>query len=146
MVIKIEESPVEAQQERDTEEVYLLGEGPIPFTYPKMGRIVNIHRRIKGMPKAQAEAAMGDTIMDWLERGFGPAVWDYIQKRIDNEDDRLDTKHLVNAFTQLVEAHAGRPTTSSSDASPQPWMKSQTGEPSAEESESETWTPENSAT
>lgn len=144
MAIEIVEDKV--QEDRPTEEVYLLGEGPIPFTYPKMGRIVNVHRRIKGMPKQQAEATMGEVIMDWLERGFGPQVWDYILKRIDNEDDQLDTRHLVNAFTQLVEAHAGRPTTSSSGASPQPWMKSQTEEPSVVESESETWTPENSAT
>lgn len=145
MVINIEAGE-QVKEDRPTEEVYLLGEGPIPFTYPKMGRIVNVHRRVKGLPKHQAEALMGDVIMDWLERGFGPEVWEYVMKRVDDEDDLLDTHHLVNCFTQLVEAHAGRPTTSSSGASPQPWMKSQTGEPSAEESESATWTPANSAT
>lgn len=134
------------QEERPTEEIFLGVEGPYIFAYPKMGKIMNAHLRVKGMPKDKAETVMVETMMDWMRRGFGDAAWDHIQKRIDNDDDSLDTPHLLNAFRLLVEAHAGRPTTSSSDASAQPWMKSQADVPSAAGSVSETSTYENSAT
>lgn len=134
------------QEDRPQEEVYLLGEGPYIFTYPKMGRILNTHVRIKGLPKDKAEQEMVESMLEWLKRGFGPDAWAWIMKRQDNDDDRLDTEHLIETFRLLVQARAGRPTTSSTAASPQPWMKSSTGEQSAEESDSETPTFETSAT
>lgn len=143
MAINIE---VAEQEERPTEEVFLGGEGPYVFAYPKMGKIMNANLRIKGLPKTEAELVMADVIMDWLARGFGPEAWAWIQKRVDNDDDSLDTVHLIKTFQLLVEAHAGRPSTSSNGASAQPWMKTGTDVPSAPESVSESFTPGNSAT
>lgn len=130
-----------------TEEVWLGGEGPYTFTYPKMSRIMNAQVAIRGMAKSEAESVMLDAIVTWLERGFGPEAWTHIQSRLDDESDGLEMEpHLVEVFRRLVQAHAGRPTTSSNGASAQPWMKTGTGVPSQPESDSENSTLENSAT
>lgn len=144
MVINVEVQ--EDTQERPTEEVHLGHEGPFIFTYPKMGRIMTANLRIKGLPKNEAEAIMADTMLTWLAKGFGPDAWAYIQGLVDNDDHPLDTEHLFDTFRLLVQAHAKRPSTSSSGASAQPWMKNGTDVPSAPESASETSTPESFAT
>lgn len=132
------------------EDVYLPGarpgdedEGPYDFVYPRVGRLIRIQRKVKGMPVMQAAAEELDGILNWVAAGFGPDAWEHIQERLDDvetEDapgDLLDEEHLVKLYYLLNEVKTGRPTTSSNGASRQPWRKDQTAAPSPPGSVSE---------
>lgn len=132
------------------EDVYLPGarpgdedEGPYDFVYPRVGRLIRIQRKIKGMPQAQAAAEELDGMLDWIAAGFGPEAWAHIEERLDDlgtEDepgDLLDEEHLVKLYFLLNERKTGRPTTSSNGASRQPWRKDRTAAPSQQASDSE---------
>ena len=129
------------------EPVNIAGEGPYPFTYPPMGKVYGAELRVRGFKTdAEKERYLSDVFMEWLERGFGPAAWERLLERIEDDNDPLSPGHLLATFRSLVSAHAGRPTTSSNGASPSPWAKISTDEPSLPESDSSTSDPVTSAT
>lgn len=131
-------------QDLGDEEVYLPGanrtddqEGPFEFTYPRLGRLIRMQRRLRGLNMAEAAAEEIDGMMQWLAAGLGPDAWQHIEARLDNDADLLDEEHMVRLFQLLNEskgAGTGRPTTSSSGASRQPWKKDPTAAPSQLES------------
>jgi hypothetical protein len=136
--------PTEAPDDQTgrVEDVNLAGEGPYPFTYPPMGKVYGAELRIRAMKtNEEKERYLTDVFMEWLARGFGPAAWNRLIERIEDDSDPLQPGHLLTAFRSLQEAHAGRPTTSSNGASPSPWAKISTDEPSPQVSDSSTSDP-----
>lgn len=126
-----------------TEEVYLPGpvlgdedEGPFDFAYQRMGGILAMQRKVKRMNDVQAVQESTRATFKWLADGFGPAAWEHITARLDDEDDLLDDEHLQFLFVELTKAATGgRPTTSSNGASRQPWKRPSTVAPSPQESD-----------
>lgn len=135
------------------EEVYLPGplpgskeEGPFEFSYPRLGKLIKIQRRLRGMNLQEAGVAELDGMMAWLAHGFGPEAWAHISGRLAKSDDLdvlaaepdkydlLDEEHLTKLFQLLNEGFTGRPTTSSNGASRQPWKNDSTAAPSPLES------------
>ncbi len=139
------------------EEVYLPGprpgddeEGPFPFVYPRIGKLIGMQRRLKGMDIAAATAEQLDGMRQWLAAGFGPEAWAHISARLERSDDvellssrdpedadkydLLDDEHMAKLFELLNVDRTGRPTTSSNGASRQPWKNSRTAAPSPLES------------
>lgn len=135
------------------EEVFLPGprpgdddEGPFPFVYPRLGKLIGMQRRLRGMDMAAATTEQLEGMRQWLASGFGPEAWAYINARLEKSDDEtllltgdpedaarydlLDDEHLAKLFELLNEGHTGRPTTSSSGASRQPWKNNQPAAPS----------------
>jgi hypothetical protein len=135
------------------EEVYLPGprpgdddEGPFPFVYPRIGKLISMQRRLKGLDMAAATAEQLDGMRQWLAAGFGPDAWAHINARLERSDDvallytgdpeevakydLLDDEHMAKLFELLNEGHTGRPTTSSSGASRQPWKNNPPAAPS----------------
>lgn len=126
------------------EEVYLPGrtaqhdpEGPYDFTYPRLGRLLRAQRRLKGLDPLKAAAEEVEGMLDWLAVGFGRDAWHHIEERLADDDDVLDEEHLVKLFQLLNEKDTGRPTTSSSGASRQPWKNTRPAAPSPQESVSQ---------
>lgn len=143
------------------EEVYLPGplpgdddEGPFPFVYPRIGKLIGMQRRLKGLDMAAATAEQLDGMRQWLAAGFGPDAWKHISARLEKSDDvalldtpdpeevakfdLLDDEHMAKLFELLNVDRTGRPTTSSNGASRQPWKNSRTAAPSPLESVSAT--------
>lgn len=127
------------------EEIYLPGptpaadeEGPYEFAFPRIGRLIRMQRRLKGLNIAEAAAEEIDGMLDWLAAGFGPDAWEHIDARLGDVKDLLDEEHMAKLFQLLNEGNTGRPTTSSSGASRQPWKNSPTAAPSPLESVSVT--------
>lgn len=127
------------------EEVHLPGrtrdeplEGPFEFVFPRIGKLLKMQRRLKGLDLAQAGAEELDGMLKWLAAGFGDEAWAHIQGRLDDDDDVLDDEHMAKCFQLLNEGKTGtgRPTTSSSGVSRQPWKNTQTAAPSPLESAS----------
>lgn len=121
------------------EEIYLPGplkgsaeEGPYEFEFPRVGRLIRLQRRLKGLNMAEAAAEEIDGLMQWLAKGFGPEAWEHIDGRLSDDADLLDEEHMVRLFQLLNEKETGtgRPTTSSNGASRQPWKNSSTAAPS----------------
>ena len=119
------------------EEVYLPGpvkgsdeEGPYEFEFPRVGRLIRLQRRLKGLNVLEAGAAEVDGLLDWLAAGFGREAWKHIDARLSDDGDLLDEEHMVRLFQLLNEGATGRPTTSSNGASRQPWKNSPTAAPS----------------
>jgi hypothetical protein len=117
------------------EEVWLPGptknddlEGPFEFTFPRVGRLLKMQRKLKGMNLAQAAVEEIDGMLQWLAAGFGPDAWQHIDGRLADDDDLLDEEHMVKLFQLLNEGRTGtgRPTTSSNGASRQPWRNTPT--------------------
>ena len=134
---------------RGDEEVYLPGpvkgadeEGPYEFTYPRIGKLIRMQRRLKGMNMAEAAGEEIDGMLQWLAAGFGPDAWRHISARLERSDDAalldtepekydlLDEEHMAKLFQLLNENNTGRPTTSSNGASRQPWKSTATAAPS----------------
>jgi hypothetical protein len=144
--INADESKITSDDVR-TEDVNLAGEGPYPFTYPPMGKVYGAELRVRAMTSNQEkESYLTDVFMEWLQKGFGPEAWDRILERIEDDADPLNPGHLIVVFKALQEAHAARPTTSSNGASPSPWTKISTDEPSQPVSDSSTSVPVTSVT
>lgn len=129
------------------EEVWLPGsvkdadeEGPFEFTFPRIGKLIRMQRRLKGLNMADAAAEEIDGMLQWLAAGFGPDAWEHIDARLENAGDLLDEEHMAKLFQLLNEGKTGtgRPTTSSNGASRQPWKSTQTAAPSPLESVSAT--------
>jgi hypothetical protein len=129
------------------EEIYLPGptkgadeEGPFEFVFPRIGRLIRMQRRLKGLNMAEAAAEEIDGMLDWLAAGFGPDAWEHIDARLGDVKDLLDEEHMAKLFQLLNEGTTGtgRPTTSSNGASRQPWKNTQTAAPSPLESVSAT--------
>jgi hypothetical protein len=125
------------------EEVYLPGprkgddqEGPYDFEFPRLGKLIRLQRRLKGLNVAEAGAVEIEGMMTWLAAGLGPAAWAHIEERLADDDDLLDEEHLAILFQLLNEGQTGtgRPTTSSNGASRQPWKSTPTAAPSPQES------------
>lgn len=121
------------------EEIYLPGpvkgadeEGPYEFVFPRVGRLIRLQRRLKGLNMAEAASEEIDGTLEWLAKGFGPDAWAHIDARLADEEDLLDEEHMVRLFQLLNERDTGtgRPTTSSNGASRQPWKNSSTAAPS----------------
>lgn len=127
------------------EEIYLPGpvkgadeEGPFDFEFPRVGRLIRLQRRLKGLTMLDAASSEIEGLMEWLAVGFGREAWKHIDARIRDDDDLLDEEHMVKLFQLLNEGGTGRPTTSSNGASRQPWKNSPTAAPSQLESASGT--------
>lgn len=119
------------------EEIYLPGpvkgadeEGPYEFEFPRVGKLIRLQRRLKGMNVMEAGAAEIEGMLDWLANGFGREAWKHIDDRLNSDEDLLDEEHMVKLFQLLNEGATGRPTTSSNGASRQPWKNSPTAAPS----------------
>jgi hypothetical protein len=115
------------------EEIYLPGatkgadeEGPYDFVFPRVGKLIRLQRRLKGMDMLQAATSEVEGMLEWLAHGFGREAWEHIDARINDDDDLLDEEHLVKLFQLLNVGETGRPTTSSNGASRQPWKNSST--------------------
>jgi hypothetical protein len=150
MAISIEADANDAKVPNEAgrvEDVNLAGEGPYPFTYPPMGKVYGAELRVRAYKtNAERERYLTDVFMEWLERGFGEAAWARLLERVEDDTDPLNPGHLIATFRALVSAHADRPTTSSNGASPSPWAKISTDEPSPQESDSSTSVPVTSVT
>lgn len=127
------------------EDVYLPGarngdedEGPFEFTYPRLGKLIRMQRRLKGLNMAEAAAEEIAGMLAWLAGGFGPEAWEHIDGRLADDGDLLDEEHMAKLFQLLNEGNTGRPTTSSNGASRQPWKNSPTAALSPLESVSAT--------
>lgn len=138
MAIRIKEDDRVSEVVGD-EEVYLPGprkgddeEGPYEFEFPRVGRLIRMQRRLKGLTMIEAAAKEIEGTLDWLAAGFGKEAWAHIDARLADDDDLLDEEHMVKLFQLLNEGDAGtgRPTTSSRGASRQPWKNSSTAAPS----------------
>lgn len=123
------------------EEVYLPGprkgsdeEGPYEFVFPRIGKLIRMQRRLKGLNMAEAAAEEIDGMLQWLAGGFGPEAWQHIDARLSDDADLLDEEHMAKLFQLLNEGTTGRPTTSSNGASRQPWKNTPTAAPSPLES------------
>ena len=121
------------------EEIYLPGpvkgsdeEGPYEFEFPRVGKLIRLQRRLKGMNVMEAGAAEIEGMLEWLAKGFGREAWEHIDARLNDDEDLLDEEHMVRLFQLLNERDTGtgRPTTSSNGASRQPWKNSSTAAPS----------------
>jgi hypothetical protein len=126
------------------EEVYLPGavkgaddEGPYEFTFPRVGRLIRLQRRLRGLNVMDAAAVEVEGVLDWLAAGFGPEAWEHISERLTDDGDLLDDEHMIKLFQLLNEGDTDRPTTSSNGASRQPWKNSSTAAPSLAGSASE---------
>lgn len=154
MAIRVaEDATVEKVVGPADEEVWLPGvfpgseeDGPIPFTFPRLGKFLSAQRRSSGLDMADKITVMTDAQTKWLADGFGPEVWEYIVGRMDAEDDQLDDGHIQWLFEQLIAVRTGRPTTSSSGAQRRRWESKPTGAPSPQASASPSSTPSSSAT
>lgn len=131
-------------QGKGDEEVYLPGvsathdlEGPFEFTYPRIGKLLSMQRRLRTMNPAQMAIGEIDGMLQWLADGFGPDAWNHIDARLLDETDVLDEEHMFKLFQLLNESSTGRPTTSSNGASRQPWKNTRTAAPSPQASVSE---------
>lgn len=113
------------------------GEESYVFTVPPVDLLYRAHKKGRRLPQEQAQAVSDDAADAWLAAGFGPAAWAHIQERIDDPADLLREGHLQFVLKALMEQVAGRPTTSSSGASRQPWTSTSPAAPSAPESASE---------
>jgi plasmid stabilization system protein ParE len=118
------------------EEIYLPGvvkgadeEGPYEFVFPRVGRLIRLQRRLRGLNMVDAAAREIEGMLDWLAAGFGPDAWAHIDARLADDGDLLDEEHMVKLFQLLNEGETGRPTTSSNGASRQPWKNSSTAAP-----------------
>lgn len=136
MAIRIKEDD-RVSEARADEEVYLPGarkgddeEGPFDFVFPRVGRLIRLQRRLKGLNMLEAGAAEIEGMLDWLANGLGKEAWKHIDARLNDDDDLLDEEHMVRLFQLLNEGATGRPTTSSNGASRQPWKNSPTAAPS----------------
>jgi hypothetical protein len=95
----------------EIEEIWFGEDGPYEFTSPKIAPLLAAMRKMQG----SAEDASGIMALDaqekWLEQGFGPDQWKRLQARIEDENDLLDSWHLIQVFEALFEKVAGRPPT-----------------------------------
>jgi hypothetical protein len=129
-------------EELGDEEVYLPTssgddeEGPFEFTFPRIGKLIRMQRRLKGLNMAEAAAEEIEGMLQWLAAGFGPDAWAHIDARMLDDADLLDEEHMAKLFQLLNEGKTGtgRPTTSSNGASRQPWKNTPTAAPSPLES------------
>lgn len=126
------------------EEIYLPGavkgadeEGPYEFVFPRVGKLIRLQQRLKGMNMLDAAAAEVQGVLQWLAVGFGPEAWEHIDARLADDGDLLDDEHMLKLFQLLNVSETGRPTTSSNGASRQPWKNSSTAAPSLAGSASE---------
>jgi hypothetical protein len=131
VAIKIQDDYVEQE-----EEVYLLDEGPFPFFYPRMKPIRQARRLVLEVGEQQAAGEIVASVKRWLAQGFGPEAWAHIEGRLADVDDPLDDDHLDHLFKALIENRTGRPSSSSTGASRQPWKKESTAAESPEVSDS----------
>jgi len=147
MAIEIQADPKDATAP-ESEEVYLLGEGPYEFYFPKVGALLSKMRRASQESKDDNEKGerYWELQIDWLERGFGEDVFaEIITARLEDEDDDLEEKHISSLFKQLLKAGSGRPTTSPNGSSRSRSVKRHKAAPSRKASDSEISTSENSA-
>lgn len=120
------------------ETIYLPGptadadqEGPFDFEYPRLGKLIRMQRKLRGLNPADAAAEEIDGMLQWLAHGLGREAWTHLAGRLEDDDDVLDEEHMVKLFQLLNEGTTGRPTTSSSGASArQPWRNTSTAAPS----------------
>ena len=96
------------------EEIYLPGpvkgadeEGPFEFVFPRVGRLIRLQRRLKGLNMAEAASEEIDGTLEWLAKGFGPDAWAHIDARLADEEDLLDEEHMVRLFQLLNERDTG---------------------------------------
>jgi hypothetical protein len=144
MAIRIKEDDRVSDAPAD-EEVYLPGpvkgadeEGPFEFAFPRVGRLIRLQLRLKGLNMAEAASSEIEGMLGWLAHGLGQEAWKHIDARLNDDDDLLDEEHMVKLFQLLNQGETGRPTTSSNGASRQPWKNSPTAAPSQQESASGT--------
>jgi len=147
MAIEIQADPKD-DKAPDSEEVYLLGDGPYEFYFPKVGALLSKLRRAGQESKDdnQKGEKYWDLQLDWLERGFGTEVFEeIITARLEDEADDLEEKHVSELFKALLKAGSGRPTTSPNGSSRPRSVKKHKAAPSRQASDSETSTSANSA-
>lgn len=110
---------LEGDDTPEMETIRLAGGDEYEFYFPKVGALLSKLRRAGVESKNDEEK--GERYFElqtsWLERGFGEEVWEEITDRLEDEDDRLEQKHLSEAFRLLLKAASGRPTTSSNGSS-----------------------------
>lgn len=147
MAIEIQADPKDTAAP-ESEEVYLLGEGPYEFYFPKVGALLSKLRRAGQESKDdnQKGEKYWDLQLDWLERGFGTEVFEeIITARLEDEDDDLEERHVSALFKALLKAGSGRPTTSPSGSSRSRSGRKPKAAHSRKASDSETSTSESSA-
>lgn len=147
MAIEVNADP-KHEKGPESEEVYLLGEGPYEFYFPKVGALLSKLRRAGQESKTDNEKGerYWDLQLDWLERGFGEDVFaEAITDRLEDEDDDLEERHVSELFKLLLKAGSGRPTTSPSGSSRSRSGRKPKAAPSRKASDSETSTSESSA-
>ena len=97
------------------EEIYLPGplkgsaeEGPYEFEFPRVGRLIRLQRRLKGLNMAEAAAEEIDGLMQWLAKGFGPEAWELVRPDREPPVDRLgpgvrlaDLRAAVHALERI---------------------------------------------
>lgn len=144
---------IEVSTDRDpgvpeSEEVFIGGEGPYEFYFPKVGALLSKMRRAAVESKNEDEKGeqFFNLQMAWLERGFGEDTWTDIVDRLEDEEDVLEQAHVNAMFQLLLKAASGRPTTSSNGSSRSRSASKPKAARSRQASGSETSTSENSVT
>lgn len=149
MAIEITADDKETQSDApEMEEVFILGEGPYEFYFPKVGALLSKLRRagVESKDINEKGERYWELQIDWLERGFGEDVFaEIITDRLEDEDDELEEKHVSHLFKLLLKAASGRPTTSPNGSSRSRSAKKSKAARSRQVSDSETSTSESSA-
>lgn len=146
--INADDKDVKVDRPESEPEVYILGDGPYEFFFPKVGALLSKMRRVGVETKDDGEkgAAYWDLQLDWLERGFGPEVFaEAVIDRLEDDDDVLEEVHVTALFKALLRAASGRPTTSPNGSSRSRSTSRQKTARSRKGSDSETSTQESSA-
>jgi len=105
-VIKIDVAP---RAERRV--TFRIGDEDYEFKVPKSYGLVNAIRSINrgDAAEGQAEVQMFDKVEAWLFDALEPDKADRLRARLLDDDDALDTDHILEVFQQLVKAASDRP-------------------------------------
>lgn len=133
-------------EEAQYEDVWLGSAGPFRFKIGKVAGMANAYRKAFTVSEEEAGYLVLDQQMMWLERGFDPDVWRYINERLLDDDDPLDYPHMAQMFKDLFSLASGRPTISPNGASAQRSARPVPQDHLPPVSESRDSTPANSAT
>lgn len=148
MAIEVEVD-LDGDETPEMETIRLAGGDEYEFYFPKVGALLSKLRRAAVESKTDEEKheRYFELQTSWLERGFGEEIWEEITDRLEDEEDRLEQKHLSEAFRLLLKAASGgRPTTSSNGSSRSRSASKPKAARSRRASASETSTSESSAT
>lgn len=103
---------IESRPHEIVPDVYFGDDGPFEFSAGPTGDVLSAFL-IEGTEEEVLRAQLQAKIR-WMRRGFHPDDWRHLQDRVDDPEDPLQIRHLLEMYGELVEAVSGRPPTSRS--------------------------------